>query len=682
VPFIAFNTKQARCKPGCGVVRKPRADTRGYRGRQLETEFIGVDGEGITLNDGSHHYVLLSVGESSLHDNGDPLTHSSIFKFLWECYLQRPNATYAGFFLGYDFTQWLKSLPENRAYSLLNDKGIALRARKMSGGNFTPFPVDVNQTWYFDMLAAKRFKLSGDRGVEKRRWLYINDAGSYFQTSFLNAIDPKKWEEPIATEEEYAIILEGKAIRSTAKFSLEMIKYNVTENVVFSRLMKRLDKGYQDAGIKLKRQQWFGPGQGANKWLASINAPTSELAAQVMPTAVTDAARAAYYGGWFEIFMHGLVPGTTYGYDINSAYPYGISLLPCFEHGEWIHNDAIGALTSSDSFGTNVILVNATVETTSTTLGTMLHRDSRGRILRPRTTTGWFYLSELIATRLPFMVHESWRFMQECDHLPFSSITELYNRRLEVGKNSPAGIAYKLLYNSAYGKTAQSIGVPKYANPFYASLITSTCRKMILDAIHSHPTWEKDLVMVATDGVYFRTPHPTLPISETQLGLWGREYKDDLTVFMPGVYWDNKTREGLLRNEDPKLRSRGINARDLGRKISRIDSMFDSFNGVDWPSLEIPVAFTMITAKQALAMNRWEDAGRVSSSTRLISSYPGNKRVPIGYQQDGVWRTENYGISENGVSCPYKKPIGIDYEPITRDGSINDDVQELLKAGI
>ena len=45
-----------------------------------------------------------------------------------------------------------------------------------------------------------------------------------------------------------------------------------------------------------------------------------------------EAARMTYYGGWFETFVNGVIPGTSYAYDINSAYPYAISTLPCLLH--------------------------------------------------------------------------------------------------------------------------------------------------------------------------------------------------------------------------------------------------------------------------------------------------------------------------------------------------------------
>src|SRR5688500_1605496 len=73
--------------------------------------FIGVDGEGV-----GNDYVMLSVGEETLHRGGKRLTHADIFPFLYEQYQANPLAVFVGFALTYDFTMWLKGLTERDAY--------------------------------------------------------------------------------------------------------------------------------------------------------------------------------------------------------------------------------------------------------------------------------------------------------------------------------------------------------------------------------------------------------------------------------------------------------------------------------------------------------------------------------------------------------------------------------------
>src|SRR5579871_3565292 len=340
--------------------------------------FIMVDGEGI--GDGKEHrYVLLGVGNSQI-ENPDGLSFAQIMEHLYSSFLLSPDSVFSGYYLGYDFAQWLRKLPRERAGMLLSDSGIAKRVRRRSGPNKTPFPVRY-QGWEFDLLAMKRFKLRPELGG---KWMYICDAGSFFQTSFLGAIDPAKWSEPIVTESEFALLSEGKARRSVAALDDEMRYYNRLENEVGSRLLRATNQGFTHAGIRLKRDQWFGPGQAAQEWVRKTECPKAEDLKHRRE--MLDVARRTYYGGWFEICAHGICPGTSYEYDINSAYPAIIARLPCLLHGDWregIHN--------------GYTICHAIVRGSDKYLGAMLHRLADGNIRRPNETRGWYWQSEIDA---------------------------------------------------------------------------------------------------------------------------------------------------------------------------------------------------------------------------------------------------------------------------------------------
>ena len=77
--FTTQYKQKQRCKPTCGRDVNP---TRTERIRTHEVEFVGVDGEGITRPDGTHEYVMLSVGDKTLWNDGKPLTTESILEFL------------------------------------------------------------------------------------------------------------------------------------------------------------------------------------------------------------------------------------------------------------------------------------------------------------------------------------------------------------------------------------------------------------------------------------------------------------------------------------------------------------------------------------------------------------------------------------------------------------------------
>jgi hypothetical protein len=583
------------------------------------------------------------------------------------------------FFGEYDFTNWLKGLPEERARMLLTGEGIAKRARRKSGRNPTPFPVyvrDKGVVWELDVLGMKRFKLRPQKG--HRGWMYVCDTGNFFQSSLLSVINPEKWEDPVVSEEEYRLIEKGKMRRSSAVLDDEMRMYNRLENVVLSRVLERLNQGFVEAGVRLKRNQWFGPGQAAQEWLKATGVLKREQLGCV-PDAVLKAAQRAYYGGWFEIPCHGIVEGLSYEYDINSAYPYVASKLPCLEHGRWIH-DTVVLGDDVGSFMEEWKLIHAVVEGSNRYFGTMPHRRSDGKICRPHRTSGWYWASELRAAMDAGLVDdvridESWTYVP-CDcQPPLKGLEELYLQRLAVGKDTVLGMANKLIYNSAYGKFAQSEGNPIFGNAVYASRITSGCREMILRAMATHSLGASGVLMVATDAVFFSEPHEGLVLGQG-LGEWGYKERSNLTLFKPGVYWDDAARMDVREGRQPRFKARGVNARAFSRELERIDEMFREWGGVwpgtdvsKWPSVEFPVEFSMTSAVQALAWGKWDKAGYVQHDkiVRQSSLPVGKRRLEGQYDSvDGVYRSDVYAVGNllgsSIASYPYKKSFGQAFE--------------------
>lgn len=675
--FITSDHRRKYCEE-CNL-KNDRHITRTIRRENHDVNFIGVDGEGVLRPNGIHEYILLSVGNESLHgQNGERLTFEIIAEFLWQCFLDSRDSIFVGFFLGYDFTCWLKDLPENRARMLLTTEGQAKRSRTKSGENRVPFPVEYHG-WEFDLLGMKRFKL---RAKGSKPWMYICDTGAFFQTSFLNVINPSNWPDgAIVTDEEYELIEEGKKDRGAivpygSPVPDDMIRYNVLENDVLGRLMDRYNKGLVAIGINLNKRQWFGPGQAAQEWMNNVKVPTREEHL-ILDRSLLESGRASYYGGWFEIFAHGHVPGISYMYDINSAYPYIMSELPCLLHGEWQHESFNSNNDIKYNNNAAFCLYYATVTGTDKYIGAAPHRTSKGRILRPLRTKGWYWHHELSAARHAGLidtieVEYGFRYTP-CDcRNPFEGLAELYQDRIRLGKNTPEGKARKLVYNSAYGKCAQSIGVAKYANPIYASLITAGCRKMILDAIATHPDKSDSVLMVATDGIAFKTPHPNLDLSNDDLGKWSESESTNLTLFMPGMYWDDKTRSRIQAGDQPSLRSRGVSAKALASQIKELDRLFLS---TPFPSIRLYTNFSMVSPIQALARGKWHTAGLVTlDETRDIDSNPAQKRdTSMLNQESGICRTTPYPTGPTLESTPYDKRFGMEMAELKELDGISPD---------
>ena len=627
---------------------------RGARNTHGPMSFTGIDGEGMMVN-GEHRYVLFGIGEDQIEDPGG-LYWKDVFEFLYSKHI--PGNAYVGFFLGYDFTQILKSLPEEKAWILLSAKGRELRKRKVKNvKGMAPHPVEYDG-WQFDMLTMKRLRIRPKLcdcpfptcKCSHAPWMYACDVGGFFQTSFLKVINPKDWNEgtQVVTDEEYALIQAGKEKRSTAVLDDEMRMYNRLENVVLGRVMGTLDNGFRNIDIHLSSSKWFGPGQAAQAWLKKENVASREMIEDTVTPWFSEAARMSYFGGWFEIYMHGIIPGITHEYDINSAYPSVIAQLPCLLHGTYSRGEG---MPPNDDGLTLVYarVVSPESQFSAQLIGSMLHR-RKGDISRPMETEGWFWWDELQAAQRAGLIKrftnkgrqkvKQWVKYTPCDcPPPMAGIAGLYDKRLEVGKTSPLGKAAKLVYNSGYGKFAQSVGEPIFGNAVYASRITAGCRTMILDAIATHPNGKAAVAMVATDAVYFLDEHPTLSISK-KLGEWDHVEQTNLTLFKPGVYWDDTARDRITKGESPHFKARGFKASDFAEQIGQVDKVFSSWDELpdsmfkwaervsldwimpgavgkpdprfNWPKVTFTPSFSMTTAVQALQRNKWETAGIVA----------------------------------------------------------------------
>lgn len=661
----------------------------------LETEYeedeeTGVMTPGVYDSVDYHAYELFGIGDQWIGKPGVELTHHEVFEFLYSHYESSddPKRAYVGFFLGYDFIMWVRHLYEMTAWKLVTPAGKESRTRRTFNDDGTiksqvTFPVTAwdydhgVQDWDIEMLGSKRFSLRrhipfeervvkctyiDEEGEERKeyephphKWMHICDAGSFFQTSLLNAIDPSKAVEPIVTPEEFALLKRGKDRRSDAEFDEATIEYNMLENEVLSRLMKQLAGSFADIGIQLRTNQWYGPGAAAQATLNMWKVPEGKEIREHLSKEFDTVARFSYYGGWFETMIIGPYPEKVYEYDINSAYPAIIKDLPCLLHA--IEDFGYGPPPEFQR-DSDVIFVD--VETRTYPLSTgylpafggLSHRILDGSISRPLETRGWHSLREVEAATRAWchdgIIFHKWRRVRVgCDCVsPFTKISEMYKERLTVGKNTPRGIAMKLVYNSIYGKLAQSVGVPKYAMSVYATLITSGCRALILDAVSKLPNKTHDVLMIATDGLYTSAPAVGLEISGEKLGAWEGKELDGFTVVMPGVHWTDKTRADVLRAREEaglgrpdfssiKLKSRGVSARDIGGALFEFDRQFAEMianhpNGKhieDFPEVIVDIEFSIISARLALARNKWGTCGTVEPTQRVISTRPFSKRT-------------------------------------------------------
>lgn len=667
--------------------RRNAARMRKSRASALPT-FIGVDGEGIGKGP-RHRYVLLGVGDQQ-YENPNGIKWYEALSFLYSQYQRTPRGSFVGFYLRYDFDNILSfkaGFPVEAARMLFTKEGKALRKKPdKKNQRMQSFPVRVGG-WEIDMLGMKRLSIrprpDGCECYENKSkcthkqlpWMHICDAGPFYQMGFVKVIDPDRWKDdpdgPVCSAEQFKRIKTGKDNRSYAtRVDADMRAYNIEENILLAVVMTRLAKGFHSVDIKPAKDQWYGPGATASQWLGKHGTVKKRQLRlkdgskpPLMPKWFWEAASASYFGGWFEIFSHGIIRGTSYNYDINNAYPYASTKLPHICR-ECQYTRGTGHYPGKG----NYVLLYCTVHSKGTRIGAMPHRNKAGNILRPSVTKGWYWQFEIEASRRAGLVkrvitHE-WREFIPCNHpAPFKEIHDLYYLRLKVGKDSAQGMAIKLNNNSIYGKFAQSVGAAPYNNWLYASYITAHCRAQILDAIATHPGKANAVLMVATDGICFDSPHDSLSISK-QLGEWAHVEYTDLCLFKPGVYWHREGRDNLL-----KAKTRGVPKAEFVKQIDKVQAEFQYFiddcaapgwdfgeyleasldrhgylgdNDMDthrkemdeywftgkwWPRFMVHVNFRMKSCTQALNEGKWETSAQVQEKFPVWQdSNPSSKR--------------------------------------------------------
>lgn len=606
--------------------RETRTGNRHVRARAAP--FLGVDGEGCGTDDlGRQHYMLLRAGERELY-TGDPLTTAQCLEFL--CGLPPSSkACPVGFSFGYDVTMILRDLsPERRARLLApkgeagfnafvwwNGYGIAYLPR-----NF--FRVCRSET---TRNADGTFTTRAIKGTSRT----IYETFGFFQCSFLAALKQFK----IGTE--YLDFVEtNKLARATFdEITPDIRRYCGIECDLLAQLMEQLRTNCAGAGIVPRT--W----NGAGKLAAALHRQraTPRRADLVWPNELERFARAAYYGGRFEVTRVGMVSGPIHGSDICSAYPDAMRKLPCLTHGTWEQ------VTGADmrKLGPDELYVSECRFDHSRhhdlfpgeklNLCGLPIRKREGYIHWPAQGNGVYWSPEIkAAEKLGCRVyHKSgWKYVKRCNCEPFAWIEELYEYRKSLGK-SAAGYPIKLAINSLYGKLAQRIGSPTWGNFIWAGLITAMTRAKLMDAASQNPS---AIIMLATDGIFSTAP---LDLDYgAKLGQWEAETHPHIFVVQPGLYWG-----------PPKPKTRGIPAKFFETRTGQFEAAWAAFRRADkagrkiaslWPSVILDDFRMFIGLKLAQARNKPETAGQWKTCERKISFDPFRKRARHEWSGDHV----------------------------------------------
>lgn len=425
-------------------------------------------------------------------------------------------------------------------------------------------------------------------------------------------------------------------------------------------------------GIRLKR--WDGAGSAAGAYLQAIGLPKRHYSPDIATSNISNQqlrAHHAMFGGRIELLRQGYAKDRKlWIYDIASAYPFICTQLPSMRDGTWEHGREM-AIADIEQKPINILsmfCVRWAFPEASDAHSLPIpfypfpyRTKQKGLILFPSHGKAWLMRDDLLAgvewfkTFLPeariedFMQIEEYSlFYPANDEKPYEFLFELYDMRKEL-KNLGDILekCIKLVINSLYGKTVQSVGepgkAPSCACPYYGSAITAGCRAQLMRAALKDPY---AIVSFMTDGISSTRPLELDGLKkngagDVQLGDWEFEEVKDGFYLMSGIYSYIKEvtqKDGTVK-EETLNRSRGFNPHkiSLGKDLMQffLDDVLPvwekPWSKTDGKYVEPKITYELgryITLGNACAsQSRFKLIGRWAKAPRELSLHkPGPKR--------------------------------------------------------
>lgn len=603
-------------------------------------EFIALDGEGLTREDGSHDYVLLASSTGSCVEQWQfgGLSTRQCFDYLLSVSVNHPDAVFIGFSFGYDINMMLRDMPRSDL-------------KRLHENNSVDWIPEQGQRFWMKFIPNKWFELSyfefdtvHNKWPKAKARIKIWDVFGFFQMSFIRALED--WKVGAASQE---FIAEMKLRRGKfdAQDAEEIKRYCFEEVKYLVEMGNLLQESMDDAGIDCK--QYHGAGAIANTLLRSHSAKDFILQRPANDM-LWDAILRSYFGGRIETFVAGFVPEPVYDYDINSAYPNAIRKLPDLASAHW-------ARTRNYDPNREYALWRVSWELgPDARIAPFPYRDASGNIYYVRKGEGWYHAPEVRSAYnagLPIRIHEGITCTPSSDAQPFKWVEEIYYERQQAkARGDKREKVLKLGLNSLYGKFAQAISGKDKAGPFqcffYAGYITSYCRGMLLAAAMQAPD---GILAFATDGI--------LSLNKLDLD-FGKELGQ----------WENKTvvEDGLLFVQPGLVVSRYesfVRTRGVDRSAIGFDTFYNAWLEHGFSAKVTARDTRFISLGRALQhggdkalMNevwrRW-----VSHDTE-ITFFPARK-WPLEWKTDTYCKLDLRAGFE-GMSGPYQKGLEIDHQ--------------------
>lgn len=581
-PFYHNGTRNLPNRNRDGSVKAPPIEER---------TVIAWDMEGMSLSGQSkpQHPVIFGCSEEPEKVLvSQRLSSLEMLEYIVSVGSRNPFAIHVGYGFRYDANMILQDMPEK----------YITRLWKMGEARFG--------RWYIRWVPGKMMTISrrGEkwhptRNKKDKVSVTIYDYSSFFGGSkFIDSAEQIL--RDTLSEKDKETIAHGKDARgnNTWKDLDEVLYYWAAE----IQLIRRTFEAFRDvmckAGFPLK--EWYGPGALAN----FINARHSirpklrgvQTTGGILPDAVHEASKRAFSGGRFELFQAGRTIGPVHAVDINSAYPYALTMIPSFADGEWVR---VENPTHIERFGVYRIAYHApNASPFESRPMPLFWRDNLGLISFPNRVQGWYMSPEarMVMGMPGVKVSEGWVWQSQDSEFPWKFLGEMYRTRQRLGKSNLLSIPFKLGPNSLYGKYAQTVGwdrkkmlPPKSHALPVAAWITSFTRAKLWSVIRQMP---ERVIAVETDSVFFTGEMPDIQIGD-ELGQWSHKEYEELVYIQSGMYhskqegeWTGTKSRGLSKTEYPLPAAR--------KYLQSLEP------GSEWPSLSLRTKPRFIGAGAAL----------------------------------------------------------------------------------
>jgi hypothetical protein len=560
-----------------------RKQNRNLNSIDVPRKTVSVDTE---TENGNIFLIADSQGNYLEHPN---ITFENIALFL----LRNEGSWIFCYNLGYDAECILKLLPEKTLKSYKWKKELEFSYKG------------------YKIIYIDRKKLTISKGHHS---ISCYDIAQYYDNKPLLQSYSENIRKPLGTQ--YLKIKSRRQIFSLHYYSRhkkEIRKYCIDDCLLTKELSEKWVETFHDT-FGFYPDNWISSGYLAEKVL--INNDIYIPLFNETDYEIQELARHCFVGGRFELIRRGYV-GYCCLYDINSAYPYALTMLPDITNGKWIRTKKIHPKAKIGFF-----LILADVDPKVKIAPFPFVKKNRTICYPSGIFKTYVTLDELRAvkgdSKIKYKILESYQFIpnQNCNY-PFERfIEEQYQRRMKLRKEKN-GLerAIKIILNSIYGKTAQRTNkvIGNLFNPVISAYITGFTRAYLYRFMKEHGI-ENEIVAFATDSVAVRKKLG-IPNSE-KLGEMKLDKEADDVIFLSnGFYRFN----GIWKN-------RGIGYdNEKKQEIEHLDCRIDEKG-----EFYIKVKTKKMThIKTGILFNRLKDVGKIEQYEKKINLNSDKKRFWI-----------------------------------------------------